>query len=281
MRRAGLDVEVTQFDMPDWKENAPPVFQQLSPDGEDLHAGHRGRRRQRGGRLHHVQVLAHGGRSPSAPVVPTNDIVDPEPGADTQHERLRGRGLPGRDERRDLADPARHLRHRQKLANAQAAGAVGVIMFNEGDSAGRMNAGFRAGPTDLGDPRGVLELRRRQGALRRVHGRREPDRAPGDQRREHPPLLPAGDRRDPQGRPEPRRARRRAPRLGAGRAGHQRRRLGHRVAARAGRADLRSSHAKPKHKIRFLWFGGEEDGLVGSQYYAEHLTQTPRSRRST
>jgi acetylornithine deacetylase/succinyl-diaminopimelate desuccinylase-like protein len=31
-------------------------------------------------------------------------------------------------------------------------------------------------------------------------------------------------------------------------------------------------HAKPKHKIRFLWFGGEEDGLVGSQYYAAQLT---------
>ena len=40
----------------------------------------------------------------------------------------------------------------QKLANAQTAGAVGVILFNEGDSAGRMNAGFRFGPTDLAIP---------------------------------------------------------------------------------------------------------------------------------
>ena len=40
----------------------------------------------------------------------------------------------------------------QKLAIAQAAGAVGVILFNEGDSAGRMNAGFRSGPTDLDIP---------------------------------------------------------------------------------------------------------------------------------
>ena len=28
----------------------------------------------------------------------------------------------------------------------------------------------------------------------------------------------------------------------------------------------------PRQKIRFMWFGGEEEGLVGSQYYAEHLT---------
>jgi Zn-dependent M28 family amino/carboxypeptidase len=37
-------------------------------------------------------------------------------------------------------------------------------------------------------------------------------------------------------------------------------------------------HAKPKHKIRFLWFGGEEDGLVGSQYYAKQLSEEEASR---
>ena len=29
----------------------------------------------------------------------------------------------------------------------------------------------------------------------------------------------------------------------------------------------------PRNKIRFMWFGGEEDGLVGSQYYADNLSQ--------
>jgi Zn-dependent M28 family amino/carboxypeptidase len=29
----------------------------------------------------------------------------------------------------------------------------------------------------------------------------------------------------------------------------------------------------PRNKVRFLWFGGEEDGLVGSQYYAKNLSQ--------
>ncbi len=28
----------------------------------------------------------------------------------------------------------------------------------------------------------------------------------------------------------------------------------------------------PRNKIRFLFFGGEEDGLVGSQYYAAHMS---------
>ena len=40
----------------------------------------------------------------------------------------------------------------QKLALAEAKGAVGVILFNEGDTPGRMNALFRSGPTDLGIP---------------------------------------------------------------------------------------------------------------------------------
>ena len=29
----------------------------------------------------------------------------------------------------------------------------------------------------------------------------------------------------------------------------------------------------PRNKIRFMWFGGEEEGLVGSQYYAANLPQ--------
>ena len=49
-----------------------------------------------------------------------------------------------------------------EYANAQAAGAVGVIMFNEG-IAGRESALFRAGPTDLAIPAvvasGLFELK--------------------------------------------------------------------------------------------------------------------------
>ena len=76
-------------------------------DGEDLPAGHRGRRRQRGCRLHHVRVLAdrRGQRTGRAGQRPR----DPEPGDQHEQRRLRGGGLPGRDPWRDLADPARHV----------------------------------------------------------------------------------------------------------------------------------------------------------------------------
>ena len=35
---------------------------------------------------------------------------------------------------------------------------------------------------------------------------------------------------------------------------------------------LAKARKQPRNKIRFLFFGGEEDGLVGSQYYAAHLS---------
>ena len=36
-----------------------------------------------------------------------------------------------------------------------------------------------------------------------------------------------------------------------------------------------------KQKIRFGWWGAEEEGLVGSNYYAANLSQATRSTRST
>ena len=107
MQAAGLNVSVTQFNMPDWKENAPPVLQQLSPtaktytpgtaDDDDSPA------------VDFITLEFSPTKAvPSAPVVPTNDIRSRARGGSTQ--RLRGGGLPGGDGGRDLADPARHLR---------------------------------------------------------------------------------------------------------------------------------------------------------------------------
>jgi hypothetical protein len=37
-------------------------------------------------------------------------------------------------------------------------------------------------------------------------------------------------------------------------------------------------HVKPRNKLRFIWFGGEELGLLGSQYYVNNLSPTELSR---
>jgi hypothetical protein len=78
MKRAGLKVKVTEFNMPEWRETAPPVLQQLSPTAKTYRPG-----------------TAADDNSPtvdfitfefsptkdiaSAPVVPLNDIVIPSP----------------------------------------------------------------------------------------------------------------------------------------------------------------------------------------------------------
>src|SRR3954465_2883107 len=33
----------------------------------------------------------------------------------------------------------------------------------------------------------------------------------------------------------------------------------------------------PQNKLRFIWFGGEELGLLGSKYYVSNLSSTERS----
>jgi Zn-dependent M28 family amino/carboxypeptidase len=42
--------------------------------------------------------------------------------------------------------------------------------------------------------------------------------------------------------------------------------------------DLRRKDLEPRQQIRFMGFGGEEEGLVGSTYYTEHLTPTQASK---
>jgi len=151
MRRAGLDVKVTQFDMPDWKENAPPVFEQLSPDAKTYTPG-----TAEDDDNPAVDYIAFA-YSPtkdvaSAPVVPTNDIVAPSPAANSNTSGCEMEDFPAETAGAISLIQRGTCGIANKIANAQAAGAVGAIMFNEGDSPGRSNAGFRAGPTDLAIP---------------------------------------------------------------------------------------------------------------------------------
>jgi len=76
MLDAGWDVTVTQFDMPDWEETAPPVLQQLTPAPKTYIPGDAG---DDNSAAVDFIALAFSPTAdvPSAPVVPTNDIVVP------------------------------------------------------------------------------------------------------------------------------------------------------------------------------------------------------------
>ena len=155
----------------------------------------------------------------------------------------------------------------QKWELAQEAGAVGIIIFNEGNTPTAERA-VRRHPASTADHPGVLPARLGKELYNAYQAGQNPTwtcRRYGVSAR---PLLRPGDRRDRRRRPEQRRGRRRASRLRRGRPGHQRRRQRHRAAAHDGPA-ARPSGPSARQKIRFGWWGGEEEGLIGSNYYAD------------
>ena len=43
--------------------------------------------------------------------------------------------------------------------------------------------------------------------------------------------------------------------------------------------ELAASEIEPVNHVRFIWFGAEESGLVGSQYYVDSLTARDEGHR--
>jgi Zn-dependent M28 family amino/carboxypeptidase len=271
MKRAGWNVSVSQFNMPEWQETAPPVFQQLTPAAKTYTPGTAAD--DNSAAVDYITFeFSPTANVPNAPVVPTNDIVAPSPAANSNTSGCEAADFPA------ATSGAVSLVQRgtcpfvQKLANAQAAGAVGVILFNEGDSAGRTNAGFRSGPTDLAIPAVFssyavgkeLYDAFRAGQTPTVHLQTSgvnvdrffpqviAESKTGDPNHvvlagAHLDSVPAGPGINDDG------------------------------SGTAWQLELGEQISKlgtpPRHKIRLMWFGGEEDGLVGSQYYAANLSQ--------
>jgi Zn-dependent M28 family amino/carboxypeptidase len=271
MRRAGLNTKVVQFDMPDWKENAPPVLQQLTPTNTTYTPG--GAADDNSPAVDFIAFAYSPTKAvASAPVVPTNDIVAPSPAANSNTSGCEPSDFPAATAGAISLIQRGTCGISNKIANAQAAGAVGAIMFNEGDSPGRMNAGFRSGPTDLDIPavfsnyetgkelydaytagkNPTVRLETSGETIPHFYPQVVAETKTGDPRHmvlagAHLDSVPAGPGINDDG------------------------------SGTAWQLALAEQLAKKKfalrNKVRFLWFGGEEDGLVGSQYYAKNLSQ--------
>src|SRR3954471_2136838 len=141
LEKAGYNARYELFNMPEWHETAPPVLQQLSPTAKTYKPG-----------------TAADDNSPTVDfitfehsptkslsnikVVPTNDITIPSPGGTTSGCELSD--FPAATSGAISLIQRGTCSFTQKLQNAVTAGAVGVILFNEGDTAGRRNALFRS-----------------------------------------------------------------------------------------------------------------------------------------
>jgi Zn-dependent M28 family amino/carboxypeptidase len=94
--------------------------------------------------------LSPSGTLTDVAVVPTNDILIPSPGGSTSG--CEPEDFPAATSGSIALIQRGTCPFVQKLSNAQDAGAVGVILFNEGDTPDRQDALFRSGPTDLKIP---------------------------------------------------------------------------------------------------------------------------------
>ena len=182
-------------------------------------------------------------RCPNVKVVPTNDIVIPSPGGTTSGCEMSD--FPAATSGAIVADPARHLRvHGEARRTPLKAGAVGVIMFNEGDTAGRQQRAVPLG-ADPGYP--IPAVLSSFAVGEELYNLAKAGQNPTvnlatngvDVETLYPNVVAETKRR----RPEPHGAPRARTWTRCPRPGHQRRRLGHGVPARARRAARQGRHA--------------------------------------
>ena len=224
------------------------------------------------------------GTPPTSPATATSrrrpSSVDfTEPTATAEHLELRLRGRPTSPG----ASPARSSLLQRgtcdfglKVENAQAAGAVGAVIFNEG-TIGAADRNDVLIPTlagyDATHPGRRHRLRDRPRAGRPRRGR--PGHAARQGRRLRQPGRPdqQRDRRDAR-RPQPTAPWSSAAHLDSVYEGPGINDDGSGVGddARDRRAD-EALGSRPRNKVRFIFFSGEEQGLLGSDYYVSQLTK--------
>jgi Zn-dependent M28 family amino/carboxypeptidase len=274
LEKAGYDARYEMFNMPEWHETAAPVLQQVSPTNKTYVAGSADDDNSPS-----VDFIAFE-HSPTetltnVKVVPTNDIAIPSPGGSTSGCEMSD--FPAATEGAVSLIQRGTCAFTQKLDNAVEAGAAGVIMFNEGDTADRRNALFRSASPGYPLPAVLSSFAVGEELYNAFKANQNPTvnltTSGVDVETLYPNVVAETKRGD---------------------ANHIVMLGAHLDSVPAGpginddgsgtafQLELAEQLAKPgtppRNKIRFLWFGGEEDGLVGSQYYAAHLSDAEVAR---
>jgi Zn-dependent M28 family amino/carboxypeptidase len=269
METAGFNVTISEFNLPEWHETAPPVLEQLTPTTKPYVAG-----AAADDNSPSVDFIAFEfsptAEVASAPVVPTNDIKIPSTGGSTS-------GCEKSDYPAATSGAISLIQRGTcgfalKLALAEDAGAVGVIMFNEGNTTGRMNALFRSGPTDLGIPAVLSSFAVGKEFYDAYTANQNPTAHLQTSGVSDPRFYPQVIAETPDG--DPNHVVLAGAHLDSVPAGPG---INDDGSGTAWQLELGEEIAKlgtrPRNKIRLMWFGGEEDGLVGSQYYSGRLSQ--------
>jgi Zn-dependent M28 family amino/carboxypeptidase len=273
LEKAGYDVKFSMFNMPEWEEIAAPVLQQTAPNSKTYVPGSA---EDDGSTAVDFIAFEHTPtKSVSAEVVTVGHTDVPSDGGSVS-------GCDPADFGSNVNGAIALIQRgtcafTQKLQNALKAGAVGVILFNEGDSPGREPALFRS--ADPGYPIPAVLSSYQVGAelYNLASSGQHPTVTLATNGIDHEKLYPnvvAETKR--------------------GDANHMVLAGAHLDSVPAGPGinddgsgtafqlemaeQIAQAGTPPRNKIRFLWFGGEEDGLVGSQYYAAHLSDADVAR---
>jgi Zn-dependent M28 family amino/carboxypeptidase len=268
LEKAGYDARYEMFNMPEWEETAPPVLQQVSPASKSYVAGSAADDDSPS-----VDFIAFE-HSPTksvsnVAVVPTDDVTIPSPGGTTSGCEMSD--FPAATSGAVALIQRGTCAFVQKLENAVTAGAAGVILFNEGDTAGRRNALFRSAPADYPLPAVLSSFAVGQELYNAYKAGQNPRvnlaTSGVEIERLYPNVVAETNGGDPNHLVLA------GAHLDSVPAGPGVNDDGSGTSFQLELAEqLAKSGTPPRNKIRFLWFGGEEDGLVGSQYYAAHLS---------
>ena len=273
LEKAGYSARYEMFNMPIWEELAPPVLQQTAPGSKTYIPGSDAD--DNSPAVDFIAFEHTPTKSVSAEVVRVGHTDVPSDGGSTS-------GCVAADFGSDVNGAIALIQRgtcafTQKLQLAQRAGAVGVILFNEGDTAGRRNALFRSAPPEYPIPAVLSSYAVGEELYNLAKGGQRPMVTLATNGIDHEKLYPnvvaetnAGD---------PNHMVFAGAHLDSVPAGPGVNDDGSGTAFQLELAEqLAKSGTPPRNKIRFLWFGGEEDGLVGSQYYAAHMSAAEVAR---
>ena len=267
LEKAGYEARYEMFNMPEWRETAAPVLQLTSPSSKTYKPGTAAD--DSSASVDFIAFEHTPTKAVSGEVVPVGHTEIPADGGSES-------GCVAADYPAEVKGAIALIQRGtcsfvQQLQLAAEAGAIGVILFNEGDTPSRTAALFRSADPGYAVPAVVssyavgVELYNL--AKNGQHPKVNLATSGVEQERLYPNVVAETKRGD---------------------ASHKVLLGAHLDSVPAGpginddgsgtafQLELAEQLAKPgtppRNQIRFLWFGGEEDGLVGSQYYAAHMS---------
>jgi Zn-dependent M28 family amino/carboxypeptidase len=271
LRSYGYQPQIVNFNLPEWVENSTPVMSRTDVDPDESYVAGTAAGDDSPDVDFITFELSPSGDLTNVPVVPTNDVQIPSTGGSTS-------GCEAEDYPAAVSGAIALIQRGtcpfvQKLSMAQGAGAVGVILFNEGDTDARKNALFRSGPTDLRIPAVLSSYAVGEELYNAYVNGQNPTVSLKVDAQVNDHFYPQVLAETPGGDPD--HVVVAGAHLDSVAAGPGVNDDGSgtsaqlEIAKQIARKDL-----VPRQKIRFAWWGGEEEGLIGSNYYTSHLPQS-------